>query len=160
MSERVPMTQEKYEELAAEIEHMESVELVAITEKVAEAREEGDLKENAEYHGQRELQGMLQARINQKKEMLANAAIIDPNKINRDEIGFGARVKVMDTDIDMEEEITLVGKGDEDYDTGKYLLTSPIGQGLVGKKIGDEVEIPIPKGKLKFKILEIHYDNI
>lgn len=158
MSNRVPMTQEAYDKLAAEIEHMESVELVAITEKVAEAREEGDLKENAEYHGQRELQGMLQARINQKKEVLANAVIIDPSKINQDEIGFGARVKVIDTDIDMEEEITLVGQGDEDYDTGKYLLTSPIGQGLVGKKVGDEVEIPIPKGTLKFKVLEIHYD--
>ena len=158
MSERVPMTQEAYDKLAAEIEHMEGVELVAITEKVAAAREEGDLKENAEYHGQRELQGMLQARINQKKEMLANAAIIDPNKIKRDEVGFGARVKVIDTDIDMEEEITLVGKGDENYDEGKYLLTSPIGQGLVGKKVGDEVEIPIPKGTLNFKILEINYE--
>lgn len=152
------MTQEAYDKLAAEIDHMESVELVAITEKVAEAREEGDLKENAEYHGQRELQGMMQARINQKKEVLSNAVIIDPSKINRDEIGFGARVKVIDTDIDMEEEITLVGQGDEDYDTGKYLLTSPIGQGLVGKKVGDEVEIPIPKGTLNFKVLEIHYD--
>ena len=159
MSERVPMTQEKYDELAAEIEHMESVELISITEKVAKAREEGDLKENAEYHGQRELQGMLMARINQKKEVLANAAIIDPSKINRDEVGFGARVKVIDTDIDMEEEITLVGKGDEDYDKGKYLLTSPIGKGLVGKKIGDQVEIPIPKGTLNFKILEINYDG-
>ncbi|MEC9093432.1 MAG: transcription elongation factor GreA [Planctomycetota bacterium] len=158
MSERVPMTQEKYDELAAEIEHMESVELIAITEKVAEAREEGDLKENAEYHGQRELQGMLQARINQKKEVLSNAVIIDPSKINQDEVGFGACVKVIDTDIDMEEEITLVGKGDEDYDKGKYLLTSPIGKGLVGKKVGDEVEIPIPKGTLNFKILEINYD--
>ena len=158
MSERVPMTQESYDKLAAEIDHMENVELTTITEKVAEAREEGDLKENAEYHGQRELQGMLQARINQKKETLANAVIIDPSKINRDEVGFGATVKVVDTDIDMEEEITLVGKGEEDYDQGKYLLTSPIGKGLVGKKVGDEVEIPIPKGTLNFKILEIKYD--
>lgn len=158
MTDRVPMTQEAYDKLAAEIEHMENVELAAITEKVAAAREEGDLKENAEYHGQRELQGLMQARINQKKEVLSNAVIIDPTKINRDEIGFGARVKVVDTDIDMEEEITLVGKGDEDYDAGKYLLTSPIGQGLIGKKVGDEVEIPIPKGTLNFKVLEIHYD--
>lgn len=158
MSERVPMTQEAYDKLAAKIEHMETVDLAAITEKVAAAREEGDLKENAEYHGQRQNQGMLQAQINQKKHMLANAIIVDPSRINRDEIGFGARVKVLDTDIDMDEEITLVGQGDEDYDQGKYLMTSPIGMGLVGKKVGDEVEIPIPKGKLNFKILEIHYD--
>ena len=158
MSDRVPMTQEAYDKLAAEIDHMENVELSAIVEKVAAAREEGDLKENAEYHGQREMQGMLQARIDQKKFDLSNALILDPTKINKDEVGFGATIKVVDTDIDMEEEITLVGKGDEDYDVGKYLLTSPIGQGLLGKKVGDEVEIPIPKGTLKFKILEINYD--
>lgn len=158
MTEGVPMTQEAYDKLLAEVDHMENVELAAITEKVAEAREEGDLKENAEYHGQREMQGMMQAQINVKKHRLANAIIIDPKNVNRDEIGFGAIIKVIDTDIDMEEEITVVGAGDEDYDVGKYPMTSPMVQALLGKKVGDEVEIPTPKSQINFKILEIKYD--
>ena len=129
----------------------------AIAEKIAEARAEGDLKENAEYHAQREAQGMLQAKINQKKSKLSRASIVDPSKIPQDEVAFGAKVTVLDMDYDDEEEITLVGEGDEDYDNGKYLITSPIGRGLLGKKKGETAEIDVPKGKLKFKVLDISY---
>ena len=130
-----------------------------IAQRIADARAEGDLKENAEYHGARESQGMLQAKINLLKDKLARANIIDIANVNKDEVCFGATVKVLDTDIDDEEEITLVGAGEEDYDTGKYLVTSPIGQGLVGSKVGDEVSIEVPKGKINFKILEIRYEE-
>ena len=129
----------------------------AITEKIAEARAEGDLKENAEYHAQREAQGLLQARINQIKGELSRAQIIDMANVPRDEVAFGATVKVLDLDFDDEEEMTLVGAGDEDYDAGKYLITSPIGQGLLGSKIDDIVEIDVPAGTMRFKILEIRY---
>ena len=81
MSDMVPMTRDKYNQLRAEVDHLENVEMPSITEKIAEARAEGDLKENAEYHAQRENQGMLQAKINQKKQMIANAYIIDPSKL-------------------------------------------------------------------------------
>ena len=131
-----------------------------IVEKIAAARAEGDLKENAEYHGQREAQGMLQAKINQLKDQLSRATIIDTSKIPKDEVAFGATVKVKDLDFDDEEEFTLVGAGDEDPESGKYPITSPIGQGLIGKKIGQTVEIPVPKGTLKFEILNIRYDNL
>ena len=101
---------------------------------------------------------MLQAKINQIKGDLSRAQIIDTSNIPKDEVAFGATVKVLDLDFDDEEEMTLVGSGDEDYDAGKYLITSPIGQGLLGRKVGDEVAIEVPSGTLKFKVLEIRYE--
>ncbi len=159
MYERVPMTQESYNKKKEQLENMESVQMPKIVEQIAVARAEGDLKENAEYHGQREAQGMLQAQINDLKDQLSRAQIVDPSNLPKDEIRFGATVKVLDIDLDMEEEITLVGAGDEDYDAGKYLITSPLGQGLIGKKIGDEVEIPIPKGTIQYKVLDINFND-
>lgn len=158
MTDRVPMTQEGYNKIKAEVEHMENVLLPAITEKIAAAREEGDLKENAEYHAQRENQGLMQAKINERKSKLGRAQIIDMANMPKDEVAFGATVRVLDVDIDDEEEITLVGAGEEDYDNGKYLITSPIGQGLLGKKVGETAEIEVPKGQLIFKVLEINYN--
>ena len=160
MVERVPMTQEAYNKRRAEIEEMENVQMPKIAEDIAAARAEGDLKENAEYHAQREKQGLLQARINELKSRLSRAQIVDPAQIPQDEIAFGATVKVLDVELDDEEEITLVGDGDEDYDKGKYLITSPIGRGLLGRKVGETVEIPVPKGTLKFKVLEINYADL
>ncbi|MCR9294938.1 MAG: transcription elongation factor GreA [bacterium] len=157
MSDMFPMTRDKYNELRAEIERLETEEMPKITEKIAEARAEGDLKENAEYHGQRQNQGMLQAKINELKAMVANAFIIDPAKLNRDQVGLLATVTVKDLDYDDEEQFTMVGVGDEDYDQGKILSTSPIGAGLMGKKVGDQVEIQVPKGKLRFEIVGIDY---
>lgn len=158
MSEMVPMTRDKYNEYREEIERLETEEMPKITEKIAAARDEGDLKENAEYHGQRQNQGMLQARINELKMMVANAYIIDPAKLNREEVGLLSTVTVKDLDYDDEEEFTMVGAGDEDYDSGKILSSSPIGIGLMGKKVGEKVEIDVPKGKLRFEILKIDYD--
>ena len=158
MSERVPMTQDAYNKRREEIEHMENVKMPEIAQKIADARAEGDLKENAEYHAQREAQGMLQAKINELKSRLANAQIVDPSKIPTDEVAFGAQVRVLDVDLDDEEVITLVGDGDEDYDAGKYLITSPIGRGLLGKKVGEVADIDVPKGTLQFKVIEIKYD--
>ena len=158
MSSIIPMTQDGYNKIKAQIDEYENVVMPKIVEKIAAAREEGDLKENAEYHGQREEQGRLQAKIFELKSKLANASIIDPSTVNKDEVAFGATVKVLDMEFDDEEVITLVGAGEEDYDAGKYLITSPIGQGLLGTKVGDEVEIAVPKGTLNFKILDISYE--
>ncbi|HIA62397.1 MAG TPA: transcription elongation factor GreA [Planctomycetaceae bacterium] len=152
------MTREAYQRKRTEVELMEGDQMSAITEKIAEARAEGDLKENAEYHAQREAQGLLQAKINQIKGQLSRAQIIDMATVPRDEVAFGATVKVLDLDFDDEEEMTLVGAGDEDYDAGKYLITSPVGQGLLGSKIDDVVEIDVPAGTMRFKILEIRYE--
>jgi transcription elongation factor GreA len=158
MSDHVPMTREAYNRRKAEAARLEQEEVPKIAEKIAEARSEGDLSENAEYHAQREAMGLLQAKINKLKSELAHANIIDPDKIPKDEVAFGATVVVKDLDYGDEEEFTLVGLGDEDYDAGKYLITSPVGQGLLGKKIGDKVDIEVPKGTLHFEILDIRHE--
>lgn len=157
MTSRVPMSQEGYEKLRQEIEQLENVEMPAIADKIATARAEGDLRENAEYHAQREAQGLMQAKINQLRSKLSRADIVDPARVPRDQVAFGATVTVMDVDLEENEEITLVGDGDEDYDQGRYLITSPIGQGLLGRKVGEVVEIAVPRGKLVFKVLDIKY---
>lgn len=158
MSESIPMTRDGYNKIKATIEEYENVDMPKIAERIAEARAEGDLKENAEYHGARESQGMLQAKINQLKDKLARASIIDMSKLPKDEVAFGATVTVKDLDYDDEEEFTLVGPGDEDYDNGKILTNTPIGLGLLGAKIGQKVEIEVPNGKLKFEIMAINYN--
>src|SRR5688500_16316172 len=141
--DRIPMTQDGYNKIKAEIHKLEAEEMPKIAERIAQARAEGDLKENAEYHGQRERQGMLQAKINLLRDKLSRADIVDVSKLPKGEVVFGSRVRVKDLDMDDEELFILVGAGEEDYDTGKILITSPIGQGLLGKKVGDKVEIKV-----------------
>ncbi len=158
MSDLIPMTKAGYEKIRAQVEEMENVEMPKILERLAAARAEGDLKENAEYHGARESQGMLHAKISQLKSKLAKASIIDESKIDRSKVAFGARVTVLDVDMDEEEVYTLVGEGEEDYDTNKIKTTGPVGQALIGAKVDDVVEIPAPKGSFEFKILKIEYD--
>jgi len=159
MSDYIPMTQTGYNNILAEIERIENEEMPVVREGLAEARAEGDLKENAEYHGQRETLAMLTAKVNSLKGKLARATIVDESKLPRDEVAFGAKVRVMDLDLDEEETFTLVGAGEEDFDKAMYPVTSPIGQGLLGKKVGDKVEIEVPKGIINFRILEISYEN-
>jgi len=159
MSDYIPMTQAGYNKIKAELERLDNIEMPAIAEKIAEARAEGDLRENAEYHAQREKQGLTQAKINLLRDKLSRATIIDPSTLPKDEVVFGCTVKVKDLDFDDEEEFTLVGAGEEDYDTGKILVTSPIGQGLLGKKIGQTAEIAAPKGTIKFEVVDIRWDE-
>lgn len=144
-----------YEKLMADLRHMEEVDMPAIAVRIAEARSAGDLKENAEYHGARESQGLLQAKINLLRDKLSRADIVDMSTLPKDEVVFGCTVVVKDLDFGDNEEFTLVGAGDEDYDSGKILVTSPLAQGLVGKKVGQKVEIPVPAGTMKFEIVEI-----
>jgi len=160
MTDYVPMTRAGYEKIKQEVDRLTNEEMPLIAEKIAEARAEGDLKENAEYHGQREAQGMLQAKINMLRSKLARASIMDPSKLPKDEVVFGATVRVKDLVYNDEEEFTMVGSGDEDYDSGKILITSPIGQGMLSKKVGDKVDIEVPSGTLKFEILEIRFEEM
>jgi transcription elongation factor GreA len=159
MSELIPMTRAGYEKIKAELDHLEQVEMPAMANRVAAARSEGDLSENAEYHGARESQGMLQAKINLLRDKLARASLIDPSKLPKDEVVFGATVVVKDLDFGDEEVFVLVGAGEEDYDAGKILVTSPLAQGLLGKKRGETAEIPVPKGTMKFEIVEIRFEG-
>jgi transcription elongation factor GreA len=155
MSERIPMTRVGYDKIKADLDHLHTVELPAILERLALARAEGDLSENAEYDGAQESRRMMEARINVLRDKLSRAIIMDASQMPKDQVAFGATVVVKDLDFGDTEEFTLVGAGEEDYDTGKILSTSPLAQGLVGKKVGDRVEIQVPQGMLKFEIVEI-----
>jgi transcription elongation factor GreA len=117
----------------------------------------GDLSENAEYHAAREDQGMLQARIDAYKQKLSQAYFIDRNNLPTDVVVFGATVKVKDLDLEEEETFMLVGPGEEDYNNNRILTTSPIGQGLLGKKMGETAEIQVPMGVVRFQVLEITF---
>jgi len=159
MAELIPMTRTGYDKLKAELDHLDQVEMPKIIQRVANARSEGDLSENAEYHGARESQGLLQAKINLLRDKLSRAALVDPSKLPKDEVVFGATVVVKDLDFGDEEIFILVGAGEEDYDSGKILVTSPLAQGLMGKRVGDKAEIPVPKGTTSFEILEIRFEG-
>ena len=159
MSDSVPMTRTGYDKLKAELNDMENEQMPIIEKRIAAARAEGDLSENAEYHGARESQGMLQAKINLLKDKLSRAEIIDVATLPKDQVVFSSTVKVKDLDFGDTEEFTLVGAGDEDYDAGRILITSPLGQGLLAKKVGDIAEIEVPAGTNRFEILEIRFDD-
>lgn len=159
MSDRIPMTRIGYDKIKAEAAHLNDVEMPIIAQRIADARAEGDLKENAEYHGARESQGMLQAKINLLRDKLARASIVDMSLLPKDEVVFGCTVVVRDLDFGDDEEFVLVGAGEEDYDQGRILITSPLAQGLVGKKIGDKVAIEVPAGTNNFEILDIRWDE-
>jgi len=153
------MTRAGYNKIKAEINVLENEQMPEIEKRIATARAEGDLSENAEYHGARESQGMLQAKINLLKDKLAHASIMDTSKVAKDQVSFGCTIVVKDLDFGDKEEFTLVGAGEEDYDTGRINVASPLAQGFVGKKIGDRVEVEVPAGKNRFEILEIRFDD-
>jgi transcription elongation factor GreA len=153
--DRIPMTKEGYEKKKAELYRMMNHEMIEVAKRIATAREMGDLSENAEYHAAREDQGMLQARIDSLNDQLSRAMIIDKSTLPTDVIVFGAKVKVKDLEMEEIEIFHLVGPGEEDYSTNKILTNSPIGQGLLGKKIGEVVHITVPMGTIRYEVLEI-----
>ncbi len=159
MSERVPMTRAGYNKIKAELDVLQNEQMPEIEKRIATARAEGDLSENAEYHGARESQGMLQAKINLLTDKLARAAIMDNTKLPKDQVAFGCTIVVKDLKFGDTEEYTLVGAGEEDYDSGRINVASPLAQGFVGKKVGDKVEVEVPAGTNKFQILEIKFDE-
>lgn len=155
--ERIPMTKEGYEKKKGDLDRMTNVEMIEVAKRIATAREMGDLSENAEYHAAREDQGILQARINELKDALSRAMIVDKSTLPTGMVVFGAQVKVKDLDMSEIEIFHLVGPGEEDYNANKILTNSPIGQGLLGKKIGEVAHITVPMGTLRYEVLEISF---
>src|SRR3984957_10184666 len=154
-NDRIPMSKEGDEQKKAQPDFFKNEEMPRIAEQIALARGFGDLSENAEFDAAVEAQGMLQARINDLQNKLSQALIVDKSTIPTDRVVYGSKVRVLDLVLKEEEDFILVGPGEEDYDQNKILLSSPIGQGLVGKKVGEHAEVQIPRGVLKLKILEI-----
>lgn len=155
--DRQPITREGFDKLREELRQLEDVEMPAIAERIAEARAEGDLRENAEYHGQREEQGRMAARIAQMKSRLAGCYIVDKSIMPKGIVTFGSTVTVKDLDMDEEEKYEFVGPGEENYDgpVMKILTTSPIAQALMGKKVGEKVTVKLPRGSMELEVVEI-----
>ncbi|MBQ9873533.1 MAG: transcription elongation factor GreA [Thermoguttaceae bacterium] len=158
MNDLVPMTREGYARLKKEIERMENEEMPPIIERIAIAREEGDLRENAEYHGARESLALLKAKIDDLKDRASRAQIIDPSEMPQDEVRFGATVVVKRAKDKKELTYTLVGAGEEDFDAGKILCSCPLAKTFLGKKVGDVAEFKSARGVQKFEILKISYE--
>ena len=155
--ERQPISREGYDKIKEEIRVIEEDEMPKVAEAIGLARAEGDLSENAEYHGQRETQGMLQAKVNQLKTKLTNCYIVDKSTMPKGIVNFGSRVTVKDLSDGMEEVYELVGPGEEDYDgeVMKILTSSPIAQAMIGKKVGNQFEAQIPAGTIQMEIVSI-----
>jgi len=155
MSEVMYVTHETLEQLKSELQKMRSVERPAASRAIAEAREKGDLKENAEYDAAKEAQGMLEARIAKLEGEIANARIIEIDSIDTSKVSILTRVTL--TNLNTKKKVTyqVVSEKEADLKSGKISVTSPIGQGILGKQVGEVAEVKAPVGLLKFKIEEI-----
>lgn len=156
MSVPLPTTREGYEKLKAEIERLEQIEMPKIAQLIAEARAEGDLRENAEYHAQRENQGMMQAKINMLNHKLANSYVLEKAH-GTNSIVFGCRVTLKDLSENVEEIYEFVGPGEEDYsgEVMKILCDSPLAQQLLNHKIGEKLDVKTPGGTIKYEVMSI-----
>lgn len=154
--DRIPTTPAGYEKMKRELEELEEKER-EVEIAMAEARAEGDLKENAEYHGRRQELGLLRGKIGQVRGRLAASYIVDPKDMPTDQVSFGCTVTVRDTDDDSEESFTLVGPGDEDYDAEpqRILVSSPLAQQLMNHKLGAKVAVKLPGGTIEYEIVAI-----
>jgi transcription elongation factor GreA len=149
------MTKSGYDKKMQELAHLENVERPAVVQAIVEAREKGDLSENAEYDAARERQGMLEAKIAELKNLIAGARIIDESKINTDDVQLLTKVTIMNLANKAKMTYTIVTETESNLREGKISITTPIAKGLVGHKVGDVVEIQAPAGTMKFEILEI-----
>ena len=155
--EKVPMTAAGYEALEAEIKHLKSVERPRIIKAIAEAREHGDLSENAEYHAAKEQQGLTEARVADLEDKLSRADVIDVSKLSGDQVKFGATVKLVDEDTEEEVKYQIVGEVEADVKDSKISITSPIARALIGKSVGDSVEVNTPGGGKCYEILQVKF---
>lgn len=151
------MTKDGYKKKMEEIAYLESVERPKASAAIAEARDKGDLSENAEYDAAKEAQGMLEMRIAKLKDLVANARIIDESKLNTDEIQILNRVKIRNLANKTEMEFTIVADSEANVKERKFASTTPIAKGLLGHKLGDVVEIQVPSGKMKVEVIEIGF---
>jgi transcription elongation factor GreA len=155
MSDISYYTPEGFKNLKEELEHLESIERPRVTQEIADARDKGDLSENAEYHAAKEEQSHLEFKIAKLKNVFSNARIIDESQLDTSKVLVLSIVKIKNVANKMEFIYTLVADSESDIKQGKLSVNSPIGKGLLGKKIGDIAEIQVPNGIMKFEIIEI-----
>ncbi|AJI53005.1 transcription elongation factor greA [Francisella philomiragia] len=154
----MPMTPAGEQALRAELNRLKKTERPAIIEAIAEARDHGDLKENAEYHAARERQGIIEGRIKDIESKLSNAQVIDVTKIQANGmVIFGATVTVMNVDSEEETTYQIVGEDEADIDNHKISVIAPLARALIKKEVGDEIILDTPKGKVTYEIVEVEY---
>ena len=149
------MTEDGYKKLMEDINHLETVKRPEISKQISEARDKGDLSENAEYDAAKEAQGLLEAKIAQLKTLLASARLIDESQITTDSVQILNKVKIRNVNNNQTMTYMLVSESEANLKEGKIAVNTPIGQGLMGKKAGDTVEIKVPSGIMTFEIVEI-----
>ena len=156
--DKIPLTTEGYARLDAELKHLKSKERPDVIKAIAEAREHGDLSENAEYHAAREKQGFIEGRIKELEGIIGLADVIDPSKLSGN-IKFGAHVTIVDEDTEEERAFQIVGEPEADIEAGRLNVKSPIARALIGKDEGDSVEVKTPGGERSYEIVAISYAN-
>jgi transcription elongation factor GreA len=157
MVERVPVTPTGLLKLRAAMKNLKEVQRPANVQAIEEAREHGDLKENAEYHSAKEKQSMIVAQIAMVSDRLARAQVIDPATLDMDKIAFGATVELLNLDTDEEVTYQIVGSEEADVASGRIAYDAPVARGMLGKEEGDEIRVKTPKGVREFEILSVEY---
>lgn len=155
--ERLPITPRGLKSLEDELQTLRSVERPAIIRQIAEAREHGDLSENAEYHAAREKQSFIEGRIKEVEGIISRAEVIDPAQLSG-AVKFGATVHLVDEDTDEEKTFQIVGEAEADLERGLLNLRSPLARALIGKEEGDSVEVTTPGGQRSYEILSVRYE--
>jgi transcription elongation factor GreA len=149
------MTAEGYKKLVDDLNELERVQRPAISKQIAEARDKGDLSENAEYDAAKEAQGMLEMKISLLKDTVASARMIDESKINTNEVQILTRVKIKNTKTNQMMTYMIVSESEANFKEGKLSVTTPIAKGLLGKKVGEKATVSVPSGELEFEVIEI-----
>ena len=157
MVDKLPMTADGYSALENELKHCQQVERPRIIQAIAEARSHGDLSENAEYHSAKEAQSHNEGRIVELEDKLQRAEVIDVSKLSGATIKFGATVTLIDEDTEAEKVFQIVGESEADVKSGRVSITSPTARALIGKKVGDSVEVNTPGGGKSYEILKVAY---
>jgi transcription elongation factor GreA len=156
--EKVPMTAEGHAAMMEEVKHLKSVERPRIIKAIEEARSHGDLSENAEYHAAKEQQGWTEARVAELEDKISRADVIDISKLSGKTVMFGARVTLVDEESDEESTYQIVGEFEADVKKGKISVTSPIARAIIGKSVGDSVEVATPGGGKSYEILKVKWN--
>jgi transcription elongation factor GreA len=157
MTDKIPMTAEGLARLEDEVRHLKNVERPAVIKLIALAREHGDLSENAEYHAARERQGFIEGRLRELEDKIARAEVIDVSKLSGKTVKFGATVTLVDEDTEEKLTYQLVGEDEADVKQGRLAITSPIARAIIGKSVGDSVEVATPKGEKAFEIHRVRF---
>jgi transcription elongation factor GreA len=155
--EKVPMTGNGFSQLTEELKQLKTVERPAIIRAIAEAREHGDLSENAEYHAAKERQGFIEGRVKNLEDKISRAQVVDFSQFDGDQIKFGATVELADEETDEETTFQLVGAEESDVDSGLLSITSPLARALIGKGTGDSVDVVTPRGGKSYEIISVAY---